>query len=1202
VKKKEHSEQSIQINMVKEQQRRPQQRWSVSSSSQVAALHMGSIAEDDEDDSPVLQQKKSVSSPATVGSSYHANKMQLKHRGGTPPPAKFRPLIAAKKDDKENETPRMRKDSSAEENVARRSLVEQRRVSFTPPRSYFSGSESVRPVVNNETSGPSSIRPINKQRTSEASSARTTTIQPETSYEGDEAIEVVKEASARSMDGAQSSLPARRRSTMSPGLKQTPHTSTMSPILKQKTAVATTVTSPNPRPVMSRSDAQSVLQTSEKMYHPPTQLHEICYSAKSVDQLMHFLRAPHVRGRDLSSAAARKDKKGRIPLHVLAENHSLAGSLFAPDTDDDVAHQIVLAMSSFGVESPKDKKLTKFVLEALLSANPTGATWKDHDEMIPFERSLVQWTRRLYALDRHKSNKSLSSLSRRKSMATETFHNVWASTSMSVSTAFNWAGRSLYLQSNPRDDDAHDDDDANASEMETGTLASAIEPNAANLSIPTHVGLNSLTRFSIKMISLILDELNDDVVKASNRSVQRLLRKNQEVRSESFDAAMNEFRTFCQADSAEEVANNLVEKIASIPHLVMTMFLLEDDTEREWVKNSIMFQRIAVHPSSVGPWINMMLQHADKKIARRGLDCLHFVSNTIEASVLDGSPHAHDDFLEAISQLEGFIPSLLALEEREMEEAATTLIVRSVLDKMISRPFAVSVVFFDFVFLCVLMIGFRYSVNQFLLGKSPSVVIKWIYVANTGIFYFIIRELGKGITILERTRQASIYLWSFWNITDILSTLFALCSTMALRIYFSDEIKYDEIDGLRALLAITTGFLWLRALSLLKSLNIQLATFVLAILQICKDILWFLIILGALVASFSQMFYTMLLPAACATDADAHENPQCSQAEYYLRVYTILGDLGDFDQFNRDQFNTAFSVFLVVLFSFLVVIILLNVLIAIVSDSYEKCLVRSHCLFGRARVLLIAELVSFQNLLRKHSDTHQEEADKSRWWQRYLWNRGWSNSSATFFVLSALVMLLWLIGETAGYFAGERYGNFVFSLLSVLVNVLLFVAIVTFLSRGAAGMDKGGNSEKASSSRWYGYVQRAMSRVLGSSQGTSSFVKNGETDEWRGRLNYLQQEMERISEKTNSNVVDQIKQVEQHVAMSENQVRSEMGNLECGMSDMMTELREMEKRNLAAMQQMMEALSSGNSSSRFSLGLSPQKPSRASSGSRLSYG
>lgn len=82
----------------------------------------------------------------------------------------------------------------------------------------------------------------------------------------------------------------------------------------------------------------------------------------------------------------------------------------------------------------------------------------------------------------------------------------------------------------------------------------------------------------------------------------------------------------------------------------------------------------------------------------------------------------------------------------------------------------------------------------------------------------------------------------------------ALASTICIRIQFKqDEIDYANLMELRGLLAVTTGFLWLRVLSLLKSINMQLATFVLAIFQITRDIMWFLLILFALVVSFAQV-------------------------------------------------------------------------------------------------------------------------------------------------------------------------------------------------------------------------------------------------------------------------------------------------------------------------------------------------------------
>ena len=132
-------------------------------------------------------------------------------------------------------------------------------------------------------------------------------------------------------------------------------------------------------------------------------------------------------------------------------------------------------------------------------------------------------------------------------------------------------------------------------------------------------------------------------------------------------------------------------------------------------------------------------------------------------------------------------------------------------------------------------------------------------------------------------------------------------------------------------------------LSFLKGINMQLATFVLAILQISRDIICFCVILLTLLISFGQMFFTLMAPGTCGVEP---EEPSCSQAEYYLRMYSML----IFQEFDRESYDSYVSVVLVVLYSFMVVLVLLNVLIAVASESYEKCLVRSQNLFGRARI------------------------------------------------------------------------------------------------------------------------------------------------------------------------------------------------------------------------------------------------------------
>lgn len=237
----------------------------------------------------------------------------------------------------------------------------------------------------------------------------------------------------------------------------------------------------------------------------------------------------------------------------------------------------------------------------------------------------------------------------------------------------------------------------------------------------------------------------------------------------------------------------------------------------------------------------------------------------------------------------------------------------------------------------------------------------------------------------------------------------------------------------------------------------------------------------------SQMFYTVLVPPECATSDPYPGDSVCKTAEYYLKTYTIL--LGDFGNFEREMFATAFSIILVVVFTFMVVIVLLNVLIAIVSDSYEKCLIRSQSLFGRARVMLIAELVSFQNLLR--TDSRQNfpapESIYSQWWYGTFGNHRWSRGTTIFFFLSGLVVFIWFVAETAGYFSGKRVGNYVFSLASIFVNVILFLGIVTLLSNNAK--NKANDSHRVLNGRcsciwrWYDdVIQDAVLRLLGSNK------------------------------------------------------------------------------------------------------------------------
>jgi hypothetical protein len=71
-----------------------------------------------------------------------------------------------------------------------------------------------------------------------------------------------------------------------------------------------------------------------------------------------------------------------------------------------------------------------------------------------------------------------------------------------------------------------------------------------------------------------------------------------------------------------------------------------------------------------------------------------------------------------------------------------------------------------------------------------------------------------------------------WGLIDILSIAMVIAVQIVYQLYY--RLQYEP--WVRALAAITTGLLWLKAVSFLKMVNMQLATFVFALVEVRKNI------------------------------------------------------------------------------------------------------------------------------------------------------------------------------------------------------------------------------------------------------------------------------------------------------------------------------------------------------------------------------
>ena len=226
-----------------------------------------------------------------------------------------------------------------------------------------------------------------------------------------------------------------------------------------------------------------------------------------------------------------------------------------------------------------------------------------------------------------------------------------------------------------------------------------------------------------------------------------------------------------------------------------------------------------------------------------------------------------------------------------------------------------------------------------------------ILVGGIGLAFFL-RDLAQ-LQVMVRLGLAANWFGDYNNYIDVSST-----SGSVFLIWW--HWMYGNSDTFKKITAIVSILVWFKVLGFLKSFSQPIATFVLMINQVILDLRSFLVVLLVVILMFGHAFYVLL------SDNDP-DNPFKSfglrvnetEGETLSTLYlTLLGDF-DMDAYKmKNDPNDPFASWLFFLFSFIVMIILLNVLIAIVSDSYDMVLVNSSELFWRSRLELVAEITT----------------------------------------------------------------------------------------------------------------------------------------------------------------------------------------------------------------------------------------------------
>ncbi|CAB9510775.1 Potassium ion channel Yvc1 [Seminavis robusta] len=410
--------------------------------------------------------------------------------------------------------------------------------------------------------------------------------------------------------------------------------------------------------------------------------------------------------------------------------------------------------------------------------------------------------------------------------------------------------------------------------------------------------------------------------------------------------------------------------LVSVPLLVKSVLFLDGGvgSSRKRILQMPFIRRALLTQESVGTWLEGMClrQGTPSKLA---IDYFQLLSQTTPLDYVGPkrTPDEQDEaafhreretVYRAIEELEVIIPSLVVLDEKETERAATTNVVWFIMNRNLAQPFVVGLLLIDFTLHVTLMLSFRNDVNlpstsDTFLARTPPNLVPVICT------HYIVRKGCEALSFLLISKKA---FWehfvSLWNVVDTLTHILTL---------IADLLRKERPERYEALLnALVLALLWIKVLGFLKFANKEMATFVLALIQIVKDIRFFIVVLFVVIFMFADMIHVIATTkedAWCDSGnlSDAQED-FCSpwSLDYYYRMYAVL--LGDFELDDYTQTREISIIFFT--FTILGSIILLNVLIAVISDSYANSKESSLLLFGRARVGFVAQQIALESFLR----------------------------------------------------------------------------------------------------------------------------------------------------------------------------------------------------------------------------------------------
>ncbi len=354
-----------------------------------------------------------------------------------------------------------------------------------------------------------------------------------------------------------------------------------------------------------------------------------------------------------------------------------------------------------------------------------------------------------------------------------------------------------------------------------------------------------------------------------------------------------------------------------------------------------------------------------------------------------------------------FFTALQSLPEALREKAVLMRVVQELLNKKIGGRFPTALLLLDLYLQVMVMVSYTLAIRNSITWRfmdydydadaaaffdgtiqqehktQQLFCLLGLYLALT---YFLFREI---VQIIGLVSLKASWIWVYEPGNWLNVTYIAVIGTWTI---LATNGKGDN-NVFRNGAALSFAILWLKFLSYLRKILIDFSVFSGGVFHVMKRLLAFLMCLTIILIAFSRMFYSLfyeteyckesskLASSATTTEefpflsamspfdeeaftkdliceANDKKIPWCNPWDSFLAVYTML--LGEVDETVFGDNTTALVLFVV--FMLLVVILLANVLIAIVTDSYKVIRdKRAAIVFWTNRLDFIAQMDAIAN-------------------------------------------------------------------------------------------------------------------------------------------------------------------------------------------------------------------------------------------------